>query len=250
MNAGALIALGIGAVAIFWIASGGIQKAKDYFKEDLDKTPATEGGSAPARPESSQEQNPLTDKERKTNEAIKKMNEGLDKISNPDDLPRNDSDLSAFDTKTRSINSQTASHLSKENQKLAHEQRELAIPNSVKYSSSLAGSVPTTGKQIKREEPVVITNAKSLGGSSALQQKIILEQERAKKISETLYGNVQNSSFVKDTKTQVSNPQPSETQKSETAKEKNARRLAEAQEYNRKQLAIQAAKDRAKAKQK
>lgn len=236
MSAQILIAVVVGIAAVLAISSGGIAKAKEFFKSsDTDKKPAVEGGSQPARSEASQDQMPLTDKERKTSEQIKKINDGLEIFKTPDDLPRNDSDLTRFDTRINSIDAKKASKtLTPQQQKGAQTVRELAIPNSVKFSTSLAGSVPTTGQQLKREEPVVITNAKSLGGSSALQQKIILEQQRAEVLSKALYGDVQNPKFVKNSK-QVSNPKPSTTQRltNEQVKDQTQKKVQEALEFNR-----------------
>ena len=62
-------------------------------------------------------------------------------------------------------------------------------------NTSLVGSKKTSGPQLKREEPVIITNAKNSPSSSRLQQAIVKEQTKAEELFKKLYGNVNNPNF-------------------------------------------------------
>lgn len=186
----ALIAA-IGATA--FVASGGIDKTKSFVKS----TTAGLGSGTITTLQS--------EKAAKTEEMEEKITSGLTPRSESR-LPSSadKSSLAPYETNRNlpaglgTLNEQETIGLTPAQQKAARLARELVIPQEIKYSTSLAGAALVTGPQLKREEPVVITNAAQVtnAGSSALQQAIVREQQRAEQISLALYGNVQNPKFV------------------------------------------------------
>lgn len=102
----------------------------------------------------------------------------------------------------RGSNAQTIIALPKDQRKDAQKliEAQVALQNpGLASNTSLAGSIKTEGKQIKRDTgvPVVITDASKVPASqrSSFQNSIVREQQRAASLALLLYGNVSNPNF-------------------------------------------------------
>lgn len=239
-----IIAVLIGVAAVVFFGTGQHERIRGLIPKDLKKSVSDVFSESPRVETKSDSIIPESSTKSDTKEIEQKIKFTPDiETKLPSNTDRQS--LAKFETNTQiptgfgSLDEQETIKLSNEQQKAARLARELALPQEIKFSTSLAGAALVTGPQLKREEPVVITNAAktTTAKSSALQQKIVEEQKRAEQISLALFGNVQNPNFVKNAEN--FNRPANTTTTAKTSQQRNAERLAAALAFNAQVLEAQ-----------